>query len=102
MGVDQGAVYSQVHDALKGGDCIGIFPEGGSHDQTVMLDLKPGVAIMALGAMEAGAADVKICPCGLTYFEPYRFRSKAVVEFGTPFPVPPELLALYKEDKRKA
>jgi len=100
--VDQNAVYAEVHKALSSGDCIGIFPEGGSHDQASMLDLKPGVAIMALGAMNSGAGAVQICPCGLNYFEPYRFRSRVVVEFGDPIPVPAELAEQYKTDKRGA
>jgi len=100
--VDQNAVYSQVHDALKCGDCIGIFPEGGSHDKAHMLDLKPGVAIMALGALNSGVETIKIVPCGLNYFEPYKFRSRVVVEFGEPLVVPADLAEQYKTDKRGA
>jgi len=100
--VDQSAVYGQVHKALKDGDCIGIFPEGGSHDRTGLLDLKPGVAIMALGAMCAGAGNVKIVPCGLNYIEPYRFRSRAVIEFGDAIEVPTRLAEKYETDKRGA
>lgn len=100
--VDQNAVYAKVHEALRSGDCIGIFPEGGSHDQASMLDLKPGVAIMALGAMNSGAGAVQICPIGLNYFEPYRFRSRVVVEFGEAIPVPAELAEQYKTDRRGA
>jgi len=100
--VDQNAMYVEVHEALRSGDCIGIFPEGGSHDQASMLDLKPGVAIMALGAMNNGSGPVQICPCGLNYFEPYRFRSRVVVEFGEPITVSAELAEQYKTDKRGA
>jgi len=98
--VDQTAVYAEVHNALKDGDCIGIFPEGGSHDRASLLDLKPGVAIMALGAMQAGAGAVQIVPCGLNYFEPHRFRSHVIVEFGDPFEVPSALVKQYETDKR--
>lgn len=38
--VDQSAVYSSVFQKLKDGGCIGIFPEGGSHDRTELLPLK--------------------------------------------------------------
>ena len=31
---------------------VGIFPEGGSHDQTRLLELKVGSAIMALGTLK--------------------------------------------------
>eukprot|EP00405_Crypthecodinium_cohnii_P017473 CAMPEP_0206456844 /NCGR_PEP_ID=MMETSP0324_2-20121206/22608_1 /ASSEMBLY_ACC=CAM_ASM_000836 /TAXON_ID=2866 /ORGANISM="Crypthecodinium cohnii, Strain Seligo" /LENGTH=503 /DNA_ID=CAMNT_0053927853 /DNA_START=407 /DNA_END=1918 /DNA_ORIENTATION=+ len=100
--VDQTAVYSEVHKALKNGDCIGIFPEGGSHDRASLLDLKPGVAIMALGAMKAGAGSVKIVPCGLNYFDPYRFRSRVIVEFGDPLEIPSSIVEQYGDDKRGA
>jgi glycerol-3-phosphate O-acyltransferase/dihydroxyacetone phosphate acyltransferase len=38
--VDQGVLYKAVHDRLNSGECIGIFPEGGSHDRTEILPLK--------------------------------------------------------------
>ena len=33
-------MFSAVHAALANGGCIGIFPEGGSHDRTDLLPLK--------------------------------------------------------------
>ena len=38
--VDQSSVYSAVFTKLREGGCIGIFPEGGSHDRTELLPLK--------------------------------------------------------------
>jgi len=38
--VDQSGMFSSVHSALANGSCIGIFPEGGSHDNTDLLPLK--------------------------------------------------------------
>lgn len=43
------AALRQVHMALGSGRCLAIFPEGGSHDQTHLLPLKAGVALMGLG-----------------------------------------------------
>merc|ERR1740121_790539 len=57
---------------------------------------------MALGAMQAGAGAVKIVPCGLNYFDPHRFRSHVIVEFGDPFEVPIALAKQYEKDKRGA
>lgn len=61
---------------------------------------------MALGALAANPSlDLKIVTCGLNYFHPHRFRSRAVVEFGEPLTVPPELVEMYKRggaDKREA
>ncbi|THH06772.1 hypothetical protein EW145_g3859 [Phellinidium pouzarii] len=83
---------------LKDGGCIGIFPEGGSHDRTDLLPLKAGVAVMALGAMANDpSVKVKIIPVGLSYFHAHRFRSRAVVEFGSAMEVPSELINMFKE-----
>lgn len=38
--VDQSKVYDAVFDRLQAGGCVGIFPEGGSHDRTELLPLK--------------------------------------------------------------
>lgn len=38
--VDQNHVYNVVFDRLRQGGCVGIFPEGGSHDRTDLLPLK--------------------------------------------------------------
>lgn len=38
--VDQSKVYDAVFDRLDDGGCVGIFPEGGSHDRTELLPLK--------------------------------------------------------------
>lgn len=61
---------------------------------------------MALGAM-ANNPDVrvKIVPVGLSYFHAHRFRSRAVIEFGSPLDVPPEFVEMFKqggEKKREA
>jgi glycerol-3-phosphate O-acyltransferase/dihydroxyacetone phosphate acyltransferase len=40
--VDQTKVYDAVFEKLNSGGCVGIFPEGGSHDRTELLPLKGG------------------------------------------------------------
>ncbi|WWD17819.1 hypothetical protein CI109_102262 [Kwoniella shandongensis] len=100
--VEQEQTYGAVYQRLKEGGCIGIFPEGGSHDRTDFLPLKAGFSIMALGAMaKYPDVDVKLVPVGLSYFHPHKFRSRAVIEFGPPLTVDPELVKLYKEGGAK-
>ncbi|KAL1947740.1 hypothetical protein VTO73DRAFT_13464 [Trametes versicolor] len=104
--VDQHQMYQHVYQSLTDGGAICIFPEGGSHDRTDLLPLKAGVSLMALGAM-ANNPDVrvKIVPVGLSYFHAHRFRSRAVIEFGSPLDVPPEFVEMFKqggEKKREA
>ena len=58
--------------------------------------------MMALGAMANHPnLQVKILPVGLSYFHPHRFRSRAVVEFGSTLDVPAEFVVLYKEGGTK-
>ncbi|KAI9725821.1 MAG: hypothetical protein M1828_002450 [Chrysothrix sp. TS-e1954] len=100
--VDQTKVYDTVFDKLSRGGAVGIFPEGGSHDRTELLPLKAGVAIMALGAMAANPnCNLQIVPCGMNYFHAHKFRSRAVIEFGTPIEVPSELVQAYKSGQRR-
>ncbi|KAL4821812.1 hypothetical protein BDW67DRAFT_149578 [Aspergillus spinulosporus] len=100
--VDQSAVYEAVFGRLLAGGCIGIFPEGGSHDRPDLLPLKPGVALMALGTLaENPDCGLKIVPCGMNYFHAHKFRSRAVIEFGTPLEVPKELVEKYKNGDRR-
>lgn len=99
--VDRGDVYRLVFEHLHCGRCLGIFPEGGSHDRTDLLPLKPGVAVMALGAMtQYPNCNVKIVPCGMNYFNAHKFRSRAVVEFGHPIEIPKELIEKYQDPSK--
>ena len=99
---DQTKVYEAVFDRLRNGGCVGIFPEGGSHDRTELLPLKAGVAIMALGALaESPNCGLKIVPVGMNYFHAHKFRSRAVVEFGAPFEIPPHLVEQYRNNQRR-
>ncbi|EIN07408.1 glycerol-3-phosphate O-acyltransferase [Punctularia strigosozonata HHB-11173 SS5] len=96
--INQKDMYQHVYQTCKEGGSIGIFPEGGSHDRTDLLPLKAGVSVMALGAMaDDPNVKVKIVPVGLSYFHPHKFRSRAVVEFGTAMDVPSELVELFKQ-----
>jgi glycerol-3-phosphate O-acyltransferase/dihydroxyacetone phosphate acyltransferase len=98
--IDQSQVFEHVWEELRRGGCVGIFPEGGSHDRTSMLPLKAGFCIMALGAMaKFPELSIRIVPCGLNYFHAHRFRSHAYVDFGDPVEVPRELADKYKAGK---
>ncbi|KAI0026194.1 Sucrase/ferredoxin-like-domain-containing protein [Xylariomycetidae sp. FL0641] len=100
--IDQTEVYKAVFNRLKNGGCVGIFPEGGSHDRTELLPLKAGVAIMALGALaEDPDCGLQIVPVGMNYFHAHKFRSRAVVEFGSPFQIPPDVVEKYKNNQRR-
>ncbi|WPH00525.1 Hypothetical protein R9X50_00335400 [Acrodontium crateriforme] len=100
--LDQSAVYESVFQRIKEGGCIGIFPEGGSHDRTELLPLKAGLAIMALGALaENPDCGVTIVPVGMNYFHAHKFRSRAVIEFGSPIEIDPKLVDQYRDGDRR-
>ena len=114
--VDQTGVYNAVFERLRRDGCIGIFPEGGSHDRTDLLPLKglslnvheklgtdnlvAGIAIMALGSLAEGTC-VKIIPVGMNYFHAHKFRSRAIVEFGDPVEISSDLANNFKNGKRR-
>jgi 1-acyl-sn-glycerol-3-phosphate acyltransferase len=73
-------------DALVQGRAITIFPEGKSHSEPQLAELKTGCARIALDAFGKGAP-VRIVPVGITYAEKNRFKSLVHVEVGAPLEV---------------
>lgn len=67
--------------ALADGGAITLFPEGKSHSEPGLAELKTGAARIALRAAGSGVAP-KIVPVGLTYEEKSRFRSEVLIEIG--------------------
>ncbi|GMM36281.1 hypothetical protein DASC09_036060 [Saccharomycopsis crataegensis] len=106
--VDTNKTFQNVFNHLYRQGLIAIWPEGGSHDRTDLLPLKPGVAIMALGSVAAITRDIDpdatitIIPTGQYYFHPNKFRSRAVLEFGQPIMVNKSHGDKYIEDPRGA
>ncbi|KAH3686968.1 hypothetical protein WICPIJ_002049 [Wickerhamomyces pijperi] len=95
--------FQHVFNRLHNGGLINIFPEGGSHDRPDLLPIKAGFAIMALGAVAADpTCSIQIVPTGLNYFHRNEFRSRAVVEFGTPIRITAEDGEFYKTNPRAA
>ena len=99
--VDQSGMFDFVHAALAKGNCLGIFPEGGSHDNTHLLPLKAGIAAIAFGCMEKYSINVPIVPVGLNYYRGHRFRGRVVVEFGSPKAINKDMYSTYKNNKRE-
>ena len=103
--IDQAQVFHHVWDALCAGECVGIFPEGGSHDQSAFLPFRAGVAIMALGAMAKDEQlRVQVFPVGLNYFQGWKFRSRVYLDIGDVIVPSVEQVAGYKAggDAKKA
>ncbi len=81
MGKNQGTLDACV-EALVAGRAVTLFPEGKSHSEPQLADLKTGCARIALRAAVRGAR-VRIVPIGLTYQQKHRFRSEVLLEVGS-------------------
>src|SRR5262245_8054937 len=75
---------------LARGGTIGICPEGVSHDAPGLKPIKTGAARISLAAVSTGeVSELKIVPAGLYYTSKTRFRSDALLYFGSPIEVEP-------------
>ncbi|MFA9469220.1 MAG: 1-acyl-sn-glycerol-3-phosphate acyltransferase [Deltaproteobacteria bacterium] len=96
-------------DAMAQAVCDGgfaaLFPEGVSHDDPFLQELKSGAARLYYRAKqlcdENGVPPV-IVPVGLHYDNKTAFRSDALVEFHAPLELPSELLAPIAEGDNEA
>lgn len=79
-------MFAHARALLQRGGSIAIFPEGTSHDDPQMRELKTGAARIALGAnIEA----MTVIPIGIYYTAKHAFRSSVLVLFGEPIHVQP-------------
>ncbi|MEZ4365192.1 MAG: lysophospholipid acyltransferase family protein [Kofleriaceae bacterium] len=85
--VDNDAAFTAMFGVLGDRGALGIFPEGISHDESQLQRLKTGAARVALGAVARGHGPVQVVPCGLTFINPKRFRSRVLVQYGPPITV---------------
>ncbi len=80
--------FDTLIEVLARGGTIGIFPEGLSHDAPQLVRLKTGAARIAAGVCQRHPElAVAIVPCGLTYMQRRRFRSRVLLQFGAPIVV---------------
>ena len=73
--------FEKSRDVLRRGGGIAIFPEGTTHDDPRLRELKTGAARIALSA---GVGEVFAVPTGIYYTAKHVFRSEALVVFGEP------------------
>lgn len=76
--------FERSRDVLRRGGSIAIFPEGTTHDDPRLRELKTGAARIALSA---GIGEVFVVPTGIYYTAKHVFRSAALVVFGEPLHV---------------
>ncbi len=100
--LDNDAAFAAMFGVLQRNGAIGIFPEGLSHDESQLARLKTGAARMALGGAQHTITPVQIVPCGLTFIHPKRFRSRVLVQYGTPIVVDDAWRAKHASDEKVA
>lgn len=79
-------MFARAREVLHRGGGIAIFPEGTTHDDPQLRELKTGAARIALGAH---ASSMTVVPAGIYYTAKQVFRSSALVLFGEPIEVQP-------------
>ncbi|HUP49769.1 MAG TPA: lysophospholipid acyltransferase family protein [Thermoanaerobaculia bacterium] len=76
--------FERAREILEEGGAIAIFPEGTTHSDAHLRELKTGAARIALGSSLQGTT---IVPAGIYYTAKQTFRSTAMIAFGEPIQV---------------
>lgn len=79
--------FTIARQVLARGGSIALFPEGTTHSDPSLRELKTGAARIALGAT---LPSMTVIPTGIYYTAKQTFRSSALVVFGEPIAVAPE------------
>jgi len=79
-------VFQAVHEALAAGDAVGIFPEGLSHSEPALAQLRTGAARISLGAADRRGIRFPIVPVGIVARQKQTFRSQCAALVGKPIP----------------
>ena len=79
--------FREVYGVLAGGAAVGIFPEGRSHSEPSLADLRTGAARIVVGTWSAHRLRVPIVPVGLVFRQKDLFRSDALVVVGARLPL---------------
>jgi 1-acyl-sn-glycerol-3-phosphate acyltransferase len=88
------ATFASAVAALDAGDTVAIFPEGTTHDRPHLVELRTGVARIAVQALDAGVAGLRILPVGIAYEDKVALRGRALVTFAPPVDVAAEVARL--------
>ena len=81
---DNENTFSRCYEILAANETLIIFPEGQSHSDPFLHELKTGAARMALGSIETNSLEPVILPVGLTFSKKGKFRSDVLVNYGQP------------------
>ncbi len=100
--VDNSEAFDKLYEVIEDGNCMGVFPEGVSHNESQLTKLKTGTARIALSVAARGHVKVMIIPCGLSYIHRHRFRSQVLIEFGEQIVIDDKWIDQFHNDERAA
>ena len=94
--------FEAVYRVLERGEAVAIFPEGITHDDPQLKEVKTGAARMALELehRHAGKLGLQIVPVGLTFSAKELYRSEALANFGEPIRAA-DFLADYETQRKE-
>ncbi len=99
---DNSRAFEKLYEVIETGNCMGVFPEGVSHNESQLMELKTGTARIALAVADRGKRYATVVPCGLNYIHRHRFRSQVMIEFGEPIVVDEAWAEKYRDESEDA
>jgi glycerol-3-phosphate O-acyltransferase / dihydroxyacetone phosphate acyltransferase len=81
------SAFEACYAVLKNGGAIGIYPEGVTHAEPRIRQIKTGAARIALEAENRFHSGICIVPVGLNYSARKSFRSEVWIQIGQPLQV---------------
>src|SRR5258706_665307 len=95
-------MFAAARALLVAGGAIALFPEGTTHSEPRLKELKTGAARIALGCSAAECPDIVIVPTAVFYTAKHSFRSDAMLYFGDAIDVVPAAVDENGEPPRDA
>jgi 1-acyl-sn-glycerol-3-phosphate acyltransferase len=95
-------MFAAARALLLRGGAIALFPEGTTHSEPRLKELKTGAARIALGCSAAECPDIVIVPTAVFYTAKSSFRSDAMLYFGDAIDVVPTAIDENGEPPRDA
>jgi glycerol-3-phosphate O-acyltransferase/dihydroxyacetone phosphate acyltransferase len=95
-------MFSAARALLVRGGAIALFPEGTTHSEPRLKELKTGAARIALGCSAEACPDIVIVPTAVFYTAKHSFRSDALLYFGDGIDVVPTVVDEDGEPPRDA
>jgi glycerol-3-phosphate O-acyltransferase/dihydroxyacetone phosphate acyltransferase len=91
--------FAAAEAGLLAGQTVAIFPEGITHDEPRLAELRTGAARIALGARATGAKDLCVVPVGLLFEDKVAIRTRVLARVGRPIELDAAMRELDEPDE---